>query len=255
MPRPSFSSDDLYRRLHLGNPGDVAFYGRACEEAATVLEFGSGWGRLALPLAEAGLDVLGVDSNAAWVSEANAAALRSKTSLGAAHFTHADLRDFRSERRFDRVLLPYNVLFALGGLTGVTRALETAAVHLAPGGEIWLDVYSMDGYREAALRGDVEIDGEDRELVAEWADDAGTLEVFESTSVALPESRLTVRYDALDGEERVATSTIVHHFFTSEELERALDDAGLESAGRWGSFDGAPFDDESELLLVCATRR
>ena len=55
----------LFSLLHTGSPGDVDFYTAACRGAGSVLELGCGFGRLLAPLAQAGLQVTGVDSDPA----------------------------------------------------------------------------------------------------------------------------------------------------------------------------------------------
>jgi 2-polyprenyl-3-methyl-5-hydroxy-6-metoxy-1,4-benzoquinol methylase len=55
--------------------GDVAFYERVAREAGgPVLELACGTGRIALPLAKAGLHVTGVDQSEAMRTEAGSAA-------------------------------------------------------------------------------------------------------------------------------------------------------------------------------------
>lgn len=252
-----YTEEELYARLHQGNPGDLELYLRACEDAGTALELGAGRGRVAIPLAQAGLRVVGVEENPVFLLEARAAweALQEsgERPRGELHLLEGDLRAVELSERFDRVLLPYNALYALGGEDGVRAALERARRHLAPNGELWLDVYAMDGFEEAERAG--LIPEEELEEVAVWEDGPRRVQVFERTRVDPSARRLDVTYEARSGDELVGAQTLTHHYFESTELFEWLEDAGLEPAAIWGGFAGEPFDDEADYLIVCAVER
>ena len=54
---------ELYAKLHLGNPGDLAFYREQCRDVGTVLELGCGYGRVLESLADQCEELVGLDSS------------------------------------------------------------------------------------------------------------------------------------------------------------------------------------------------
>jgi len=86
---------ELYALTHRGNPGDVAFYGEVCRGAKSVLELGSGSGRLLTALAGTKRRVVGLEL----APELVALAKRNLRALPAAkrksvRVLKADMRDF-----------------------------------------------------------------------------------------------------------------------------------------------------------------
>ena len=135
----------LYQITHRGNAGDIAFYRRVCRGAETVLELGCGWGRVMLPLLEAGHRVTGLDLHPDMI-----AALQQRLSTAPntlrdrASLILADMSAFSLEQRFDRVLIPYNGLYVLLSESAQRACLQRAFDHLVAGGELWLDLYQVD---------------------------------------------------------------------------------------------------------------
>ncbi|MCA9640188.1 MAG: class I SAM-dependent methyltransferase, partial [Myxococcales bacterium] len=83
---------ELYELTHRGNPGDVDFYLAACREAHSVLELGSGYGRIAIALAEAGHEVVGVELDPGLLDRARENAER-VTLQGALEFHQGDMTE------------------------------------------------------------------------------------------------------------------------------------------------------------------
>ena len=111
------------------------------------------------------------------------------------------MTNFELARTFERVLIPYNGLYCLGGVRGALHCLEHVARHLTPDGELWLDAYAVDGFHAEAPEGD---DGEeDPEPVAEVEVNGQTLWAFERTAWDREEQRLDVTYALKDADGTV----------------------------------------------------
>jgi SAM-dependent methyltransferase len=120
----------------------VAFFVAAAEAAGgPVLEYGAGAGRVTLPLARAGAEVLAVDRSGAMrrrLKERLAAAppkVAERVTVRA-----GDMRSFQSGRRFSLVLATFNVVAHLPERTDVARWLSRVREQLAPGGQLLFDV-------------------------------------------------------------------------------------------------------------------
>lgn len=248
----------LYRLLHTGTEGDTGFYARAAEGASSVLDLGVGWGRIALPLVQAGYDVVGVDLEAAFLNEAAQALTTWQTTsqgeraLGSLRLLQHDVRHLDLNERFDRVFIGYNTLYAMGGKDGATEVLRRAKAHLKTDGELWLDVYAMDEFHQSALSGEAPGDDETREEVFRENRDDGTLVIFEVSALNLNEQRLDVRYEAeLDGRD-VGSASLTHHYLLLPQIMECLEQAGLEAAALFGGFSLEPADETTQHIVVCA---
>lgn len=91
--------------------GDIEYY---CERVrgvtGEVLEFGCGTGKIALKLAENGIRVLGVD-NAPSMIEIAKEKLEKEIWKDRVNFQVSDITKFYSESRYDRIIMPGNVIY------------------------------------------------------------------------------------------------------------------------------------------------
>jgi SAM-dependent methyltransferase len=106
------------------------------------LELACGTGRVSVPLAAAGVDVVGLDRDPAMLTFAVRRQSRSRQGPDQqrAHFLAGDMRRFALHRRFGAVLIPYNSIQLLTNLADQRACLTAAAAHLAEGGVIGLEV-------------------------------------------------------------------------------------------------------------------
>jgi len=93
------------------------------------LEFAIGTGRIALPLAERGVEVAGIDS-----SEAMLRRLRAKPGADAIATTTGDMATTRVDGEFAVVYLVFNTIFNLTTQDAQVACFENAAAHLRSGG-------------------------------------------------------------------------------------------------------------------------
>ncbi len=245
---------ELYSLLHTGNPGDVEHYERVCAGADRVLELGSGGGRIAFHLAARGHHVTGLELDEGLLARSRAAALRLPAKeRERIELTRGDMRDFSLGRVFDRILIPYNGLYCLGGVPGALRCLEAARTHLTAQGELWLDVYSADAFHAEAPEDDALGPDEDDAPVAELVLDGNRLRAWERSTWRRDEQCLDVRYELRnEAGELVASPSLQHHYLLAAEVVLLLDEAGFEITNVGGGFSGEPFDDDSEFFVLGA---
>src|SRR5262245_1438601 len=98
------------------------------------LEFAIGTGRVALPLADRGVRVAGIDN-----SEAMLAKLREKPGAERVDARHGDMASTRVDGAFSLVYLVFNTIFNLTEQDGQVACFQNAAAHLAPGGRFVIE--------------------------------------------------------------------------------------------------------------------
>ncbi|MGH2746468.1 MAG: class I SAM-dependent DNA methyltransferase [Actinomycetota bacterium] len=132
--------DDLYGELFDAEAtveflAELAGGGRA-------LELGIGTGRIAVPLADAGVEVVGIDSSEAMVKR-----LRAKPGGEDIPVTIADFVEVDVEGEFAVVYIPFNTLFALTTQDEQVRCFENVARHLTDVGVFVVEAFVPDPSR------------------------------------------------------------------------------------------------------------
>jgi SAM-dependent methyltransferase len=135
--------------LDLGDdPGDIDLYlALATQSGGPVLELAAGTGRIAVPLAAAGHEVVAVDHDAAMLDRAGAAwaSRPTGTGTGSLELVEADLLEVDLGARFELVILALNGLLLMGTAARQQAALAAMARHLRPGhGRAVVDVWLPD---------------------------------------------------------------------------------------------------------------
>lgn len=245
--------------LHNGSDGDTDFYARCATSQSSpgrpsVLELGCGWGRVSWRVWQEGADLLGVDAEPQFLAMARAREEElAATGRALPRWIEGDLLQVELSEQFDFVLLPYNTLWAVGGRDGVVQALKQARRYLKPEGQVWFDVYPLDEFHGAALRGEVETADQPAEELLELPSPFGPLTITEETKIELTTQQLDVTHRAyLSDRSLVGESHLVHYYLTFSEVLACIEEADLDVYGLFGSFDGDHFDDESEHLIVVA---
>jgi ubiquinone/menaquinone biosynthesis C-methylase UbiE len=134
---------------------DVAFWRRlAAGASGRVLELGCGTGRVSLPLARSGVELVGVDRSQAMLERAVARTSRTsrtpRPESRAPFFVRADIRALPFGRgHFPMVLAPYGILQSLTRERDLSETLDSVARVIARGGTFGIDlVPDVPNWRE-----------------------------------------------------------------------------------------------------------
>src|SRR6185295_599648 len=112
--RAHFEDPDYYAVTYATRKDDVAYYTRIAKKHDRVLEYGIGSGRIALPIARGGAEVLGVDQSRAMLADLRARLKRQPAELRARITTRTgNMRTVRLGRRFPLVICPFNAVLHL----------------------------------------------------------------------------------------------------------------------------------------------
>lgn len=136
---------DYYDLGSLGLAGDTDFYvGEARKVTPPVLELGCGTGRILLPMAQAGVDVVGLDSSRRMLEiarrkiEAEDGVVRDRIELA-----EGDMRDFDLGRRFELAIIPYRAFLHLMTPEDQRRALLRIRDHLTENGRLIFNIFDF----------------------------------------------------------------------------------------------------------------
>jgi SAM-dependent methyltransferase len=233
---------------------DVPFWRRVASTAGgPVLELGCGTGRVSLPLARAGVELVGIDRSAPMLERANKALRRRRnprrTSRIPLHFVRGDIRALPFEAgAFSMVLAPYGILQSLIRPRDLTSTLASVACVLAPGGTFGIDlVPDVPKWREyrnrVQMRG--RAGGADITLIESVSQDrAKRLTTFEQRYIRRRGGRTTEH--AFD---------LTFRTLSVPQMTAQLNRAGFTVEAVLGDYQGHAWDDRADVWIILARRR
>jgi SAM-dependent methyltransferase len=234
---------------------DIEFY-TCCARAAggKVLELGCGTGRVLIPLARAGFEVVGLDLSEHMLArcrarrEAEAQVVRDRARL-----TQADMRDFGLGEKFALITTPFRPFQHLLQIEDQLACLRCANGHLAPRGRLILDLFQPN---PLLLAGEQHM-AETMDFADVPMPDGGTFTCSHRIAGFHPSRQyndVELIYDVRrpDG----TTERLVHAFpfryFFSAEVQHLLARSGFRVVDVFGDFDRSPLSDESPEMIFVA---
>ncbi len=256
-------SDDEYGRIadlydfvgpYRERDDDAFFVEAAKQSGGPALELGCGTGRILLPIARAGIDIVGLD-----LSEGMLAVCRKRLSeeppdvQRRAHLVRADMRDFSVGRTFPLVTIPFRPFQHLITVADQLACLAAVRRHLADDGRLILDLFnpSLDAL---ANRAEGEEAGDEapftmpdgRRVVRRFR--VGSHDRFNQVN----HTELIYYVTHPDGrEERIVHAFPMRYLFRFE-TEHLLARSGFEVEHVYAGYDRSPYGstDPGELIFV-----
>ncbi|HEY2907574.1 MAG TPA: class I SAM-dependent methyltransferase [Vicinamibacterales bacterium] len=228
---------------------DVPFWTRVAKQTSgAVLELGCGTGRVSLPLARAGVDLVGIDRSAPMLDRARARLTRGP-SRATLKLVRGDIRALPfPARTFSMVLAPYGILQSLTRDRDLVDTLRAAARVLAPGGLLGIDlVPDVPNWREYENR--VQLRGAAR---------GAQLTLVESVRqdrrrrLTTFDQRYIVRRSGKTEEHRFA---LTFRTLTIKQMSRRLERAGFAVESALGDYRGRPWDERADVWIILARKQ
>src|SRR5688500_13655039 len=239
---------------------DVPFWRNlALNAGGRVLELGCGTGRVSLPLARAGVRLVGVDRSSAMLALA-----RQRLHRGRLHrqlgLVQADIRHLPfpaataaskgARDSFAMVMAPYGILQSLLSERDLTRTLSEIRRVLKPNGtfglELVADLPSWEEYKKrVSLKG--------------WRGRPGGTRVTLVETVRQDRARQRTIFDQ-EFRERRGGRTRVHRFslafrtLSVPQMTRRLEKAGFEVSALLGDYRGGAWDARADVWVILAKK-
>ncbi len=190
------------------------------------LEFAIGTGRIGLPLAARGVEVVGIE-----LSEAMARRLRAKPGGAEIPVTIGDMTTTTVEGTFSLVYLVYNTITNLTTQDAQVACFRNAAAHLAPGGCFLIEV-GVPGLRTLPP-------GERYQLFY-GSDDYWGIDEYDTAN----QRSISHHIENVDGEYRRVSMPFRYAWPAEFDLMARL--AGMTLRDRWSGWKREPFTSESD---------
>ena len=201
------------------------------------LELGVGTGRIALPLVDAGLEVVGIDASREMLD-----ALRAKDHAHRVHAVFGDMADLPFGPTFSLVLVAFNTLFNLTAHDRIEMCFVEVARVLLPRGAFVVEAFVPP-------------------LPGEAPDDGVSVREVRDDAVVLTAAKRTHHDHLITGSHIEIGPTGVRLrpwrlcYATPGELDAFATTAGLELMDRHGGWHGEPYDLESTTHVSVYRKR
>ena len=252
---------EIYDSVYSYVRSDLPMYTRAAiDSGGPVLELGVGTGRVAIPTAEQGVDVVGVDNSEAMLAVASRKAASLGDAAGSLELIAADIRDFTlrdadgGERKFPLATIPFRGFLALLTVEDQFSALRRIYEHLQPGGILLFNIFVPDP-NMALEQSDVL-----RHLTDVTDPETGLTRVlYQQNQYDTHNQIVSIRMLIEDLDRNNVVSQRMYRDYLLRychrwEVHHLLQLCGFEIEALYGDFDLSDFDETSTEMIWAARR-
>jgi SAM-dependent methyltransferase len=235
---------------------DLPFWRTVARQVGgAVLELGCGTGRLSIPLARAGVPVVGLDRSEPMLIRARRRAARTRLTAGL-RLIRGDIRFLpfadatRRTAPFAMVLAPYGMLQSLLRDRDLMATLAAAHRVLEPGGTLGIElVADLPAWAEYKKR--VSLSG--------WRGRTGGARVSLVESVRQDRLRRLTIFDQEFTERRgrskvVRTFSLAFRTLSVPQMVRRLEKSGFEISALLGDYKGRAWDTRADVWVILAKK-
>lgn len=197
-----------------------------------ILELGVGTGRIAIPLAEKGFEVTGIDVSTGMINELHKKSNQVTTRV-------ADMRNVELDQKFDLVFLIFNGITYALTLEDQLATIKNAAHHLKKDGLFVIETFLPRVH---------EIVGDNRAPFALEEDFIG-FDEYDRINQKL----ISKQYDLSN--DCVASHQTEHRYIWPSELNLMGQLAGLEVLHTWGDWSSSALTNDSDDMIFVFRKR
>lgn len=246
---------EYYDIIHNGLPGEAEFYvWLAVRMGRRALELGAGTGRIAIPMAMSGVDVLGLDNSVRMLE----VCLEKKRAVGSTSgklaLVCADMVDFDLDAQFPLIAMAYRTFMHLLTQDDQRKCLSAVRRHLSDEGIFTLNTWVPKASHLTALAavaqagipkpaGRYPVPGTEITLVHYYS------ATCNENSRLLHEKHLIQEVDENGNILREVTLPLVRAWSTPEEIHDLARLCGFEVQALYGDFECNPLSDDSTEMI------
>ena len=247
---PLYRDGRIYDAMNRAMSADANFYLQEAQQAVgPVLELACGTGRLTIPIAQSGVEIVGLDVSHSMLEHARTKTREAKVKV---EWVEADCRSFELGRKFALIFLPFNSMQHLHDHSSLEKLFRCVRAHLTDGGRFIFDVFNPS----IAI---LNRDPSDRRLEREFEDPHGKgvirLEQTMNYDAASQVNRITWYFSsATEGDFRVEPLHL--RCFFPQELDLLVPWGGFAVKQKFGNFERKPFaSGDMKQVMVCGVEK
>ncbi len=246
----------FYDHYSTGLEGDVQFYVEEAQRAGDpVLELGCGTGRILIPIAQSGIQIIGLDRAPAMLALARrkVANLNTETQHRI-HLDAGDMRKFSLPQRFSLITVPYRAFLHLLTPKDQRQALECMHSHLTPNGRLIFNIFDPHLETITAHLGPLgAVFKKDTEFL--HPDTGHRIIAWEARQYDLEHQILeqSIVFEELDSAGRMLSRThtsLALRYVFRYEMRHLLELSGFKVEAFYGDFQRGPFRYGGEQIWV-----
>ena len=251
-PLDTMSESVLYDIFNANCFEDIEMYKTMCANTDQILELGIGTGRLAIPLAQSGVHVIGIDNSSEMLS-----VLESKIELERIKnisFYKQDIRSLSMNSKFNIVLCPFCTFNFLLTIDDQEKALLSIRSILSEGAKIVFDLLTVNTFSGSFTDGALK--HFDSYICP---NESATIEIytgskFNQSNQIFTQERIFRKYNCgfLTAERRI---TMRNRLFLLGEFQLLLDKCGFKILNTYGNYKFSPFSQSSQELIIVASSK
>jgi SAM-dependent methyltransferase len=228
---------------------DIPFYVDEAKRAGSpVLELGCGTGRLTIPVAQSGVEIVGLDQSPSMLAHARTKAAEAVVKI---EWIEGDCRTFSLGRKFPLILMAFNSMQHLHDQASLAALFARVREHLAPAGRFLFEVFNPS---LAILTRDYRHRHVDRQYEDPYGRGMVTLEMTAVYDDAAQVNRMKWYFSFPDEKDFRVEQLDVRCFFP-QELDLIVRSNGFEIEAKFGNFERKPFaSGDVRQIVVCRSR-
>ena len=262
---PLYRDGRHYDALNSFLVADIPFYVEEAKRAATasphpsaknagrvglpVLELACGTGRLTIPIAQSGVEIVGLDLSPSMLAHARTKAKAAGVEI---EFVEGDCRSFDLGRKFGLIFMAFNSMQHLHDYVSLSALFANVRRHMAEGGRFVFDVFNPKLEILARPSGERRLEREYQD-----PDGKGTM-AFEHSGAYDDASQVShiqcyfVRRGANGEEGEVREEELQLRSFFPQELDLLVRSQGFEVVEKFGNFERKVFGSrDPKQVVVC----
>ncbi|MEF8832844.1 MAG: class I SAM-dependent methyltransferase, partial [Candidatus Thermoplasmatota archaeon] len=227
---------------------DIPFYKKQVKKyGEPVLELGCGTGRITIPIARNGHEIIGLDLSEKLLKRAKEKAKKDNLNID---WIKGDMRNFSFDKKFNLIFIPFNTIHHILTLEDMEKVLENVREHLKPEGRFIVEFFNPD--LDILNR-----DPKEEHDVIEYQDPEGRgeVEITESTDYERAKQLMHLTW-VYNLEEKTKEREWTVRVWFPKEAETILKYNDFKIEHKYGDFDGSPMMNSSaQQILVCKKRQ
>ena len=240
----------IYDQVYFDVNDDIDFYVQECIfSKGSVLELGCGTGRVTIPIAKTGIDILAIDNSIAMMKVALEKINRQDAAYPNLQFVGSDMRNFAFDKKFTLIIIPFRGFQSLLNVNDQIQTITNIKNHLTVNGRLIFNTF-VPSYESIVSAHDVLYHHKD----VEDFDNHRKFIIWNQSEYdqfnQIVYTRIVV--DELNNKEQV-----VNRFYRDFSLRYAfrwelyhlLTSNGFKLLNLYGDFEKSDFDDSSTEMI------